>query len=177
MLIGKRLREIREAKGISQVAISRATRLVPPYLSLVENGHTVPSLETLEKWAHALGIPLYEILYDGEQPPQPLKLSTEEEPESLWGDSEQEAQALNQLRRALSKMTQRKRKILLSLAQRMVSRSDNLNSFGICRVLHGTVRVVGHEGGGSSNIQAFESPVASQMARCFPSCEGMAHPT
>lgn len=122
MLIGKRLRGIREAKGISQVAISRATRLAQPYLSRVENGHTVPSLETLEKWANALGIPLYEILYDGEGPPQPLKLTTEKEPELLWGDSEQEAHALNELRQALSKMTQRKRKILLALAQRMASR-------------------------------------------------------
>ncbi len=53
MLIGKKLREIREAKGISQVAISRAAGLVQPYASRVENGHTVPGVETLEKW-HAL---------------------------------------------------------------------------------------------------------------------------
>jgi len=123
MLIGKRLREIREAKGISQVEVSRATRLAQSYLSRVENGHTVPSLQTVEKWGQALGIPLYEILYDGEEPPQPLKLPTEKEPESLWGNSEQEAQALNELRQALSKMTQRKRRILLSLAQRMASSS------------------------------------------------------
>ncbi len=58
MLIGQRLRDIREAKNLSQSDIERATGLVRPYISRVENGHTVPSIETLEKWARALGMPL-----------------------------------------------------------------------------------------------------------------------
>ncbi len=122
MLIGQRLREIREAKGLSQVEISRATGLVQPYLSRVENGHTVPTIETLEKWARALGMPLYGLFYDGEGPPQPLKRSSENKQE-LWGDSEGEWQALAELRQSLAKMNERERKILLSLAERMASRS------------------------------------------------------
>jgi len=122
MLIGQRLREIREAKGLSQVEISRVTGLVQPYVSRVENGHTVPGVETLEKWARALGMPLYGLFYDGEGPPQPLKLSSENVQE-LWGDSEPESQALDELRQSLAKMNERQRKILLSLAERMASRS------------------------------------------------------
>ncbi len=122
MLIGQRLREIREAKGLSQVKISRATGLVQPYVSRVENGHTVPTIETLEKWARALGMPLYGLFYDGEGPPQPLKLPSENVQE-LWGDSEEESQALAELRESLAKMNERQRKILLSLAERMASRS------------------------------------------------------
>ena len=122
MLIGQRLREIREAKGLSQVAISDATGLVQPYLSRVENGHTVPGVETLEKWARALGMPLYVLLYEGEGPPQPLKLPGGSEQE-LWGDSERESQALAGLRESLAKMNDRERKILLSLTERMASRS------------------------------------------------------
>ena len=122
MLIGQRLREIREAKGLSQVKISRATGLVQPYVSRVENGHTVPTIETLEKWARALGMPLYGLFYDGEGPPQPLKLPSENV-QDLWGDSEQESQALDELRESLAKMNERQRKILLSLAERMASRS------------------------------------------------------
>ncbi len=121
MLIGQRLREIREAKGLSQVAISDATGLVQPYVSRVENGHTVPGVETLEKWARALGMPLYGLFYDGEGPPPPLKLPSENEPE-LWGDSERESQALVELRHSLAKMNERERKILLSLTERMASR-------------------------------------------------------
>ena len=122
MLIGQRLREIREAKGLSQVEISRVTGLVQPYVSRVENGHTVPGVETLEKWARALGMPLYGLFYDGAGPPQPLKLSSENVQE-LWGDSEPESQALDELRQSLAKMNERQRKILLSLAERMASRS------------------------------------------------------
>ena len=56
MLIGQRLREIRDAKYLSQDDIERSTGLVRPYISRVENGHTVPSVETLQKWAAALGM-------------------------------------------------------------------------------------------------------------------------
>src|SRR2546429_9627661 len=86
MLIGQKLREIREAKKMSQMEIAESTGLVQPYVSRVENGHTIPGVETLEKWASALKIPLYQILYDGEEPPKPLKLSGNHNP-GLWGNS------------------------------------------------------------------------------------------
>ena len=60
MIIGKRLRDIRDAKNLSQDDIERSTGLVRPYISRVENGHTVPSIETLQKWAAALGMQLYQ---------------------------------------------------------------------------------------------------------------------
>lgn len=122
MVIGQRLREIREAKNLSQGDIAEGTGLVRPYISRVENGHTIPGLETLEKWAHALDMPLYQILYEGEEPPEPLKVPGETDPE-LWGSSRGEAAALNRLRLALKKMDEDGRKVLLSLATRMATRS------------------------------------------------------
>ena len=59
MLIGDRLRAIREAKKLSQGDIERRSGLLRPYLSRIEN-HTVPSVETLEKLARALEVPLYQ---------------------------------------------------------------------------------------------------------------------
>ena len=122
MLIGQKLKEIREAKNMSQVEISEATGLVQPYVSRVENGHTIPGVETLEKWARALGVPLYQILYDGEEPPKPLKLSAGSNQE-LWGSSARESQELRRLQQYLAKMTDEERELLLSLAGRMASRS------------------------------------------------------
>ena len=122
MVIGQRLREIREAKNLSQGDIAEGTGLVRPYISRVENGHTIPGLETLEKWAQALDMPLYQILYEGEEPPKPLKVPGEADPE-LWGSSRGEAAALNRLRLALKKMDEGGRKVLLSLAMRMATRS------------------------------------------------------
>ena len=59
MDIGKGLRELREAKGFSQGDIEKRTGLLRCHTSRVENGYTVPSLETLEKFAKALDLELY----------------------------------------------------------------------------------------------------------------------
>jgi transcriptional regulator with XRE-family HTH domain len=122
MLIGQKLREIREAKNMSQVEIAEATGLVQPYVSRVENGHTIPGVETLEKWASALKVPLYQILYEGEEPPKPLKLSGNHNRE-LWGNSARDSHDLKRLRQFLSKMNEQERELLLSLAGRMASRT------------------------------------------------------
>jgi len=87
----------------------------------VENGHTIPGVETLEKWASALKVPLYQILYDGEEPPKPLKLSGNHKRE-LWGNSARDSHDLKRLRQFLSKMNEQERGLLLSLAGRMASR-------------------------------------------------------
>jgi len=121
MLIGQKLKEIREAKKMSQVEIAVATGLVQPYVSRVENGHTIPGVETLEKWASALRIPLYQILYDGEEPPKPLKLSGNHH--VLWGNSGRQLHDLKRLRQYLAKMNEKERELLMSLAGRMATRT------------------------------------------------------
>jgi transcriptional regulator with XRE-family HTH domain len=70
MLIGQRLREIRESKNLSQGDIKQRTGLIRCYTSRVENGHTVPAIETLEKYARALEVPMYQLFYDGDKPPK-----------------------------------------------------------------------------------------------------------
>ncbi len=57
MIISERLRELREAKQLSQGDIEKRTGLLRCYLSRVENGHTIPAIETLEKMARALEVP------------------------------------------------------------------------------------------------------------------------
>ncbi len=62
MIISERLRELREAKQLSQGDIEKRTGLLRCYLSRVENGHTIPAIETLEKIARALEVPIYQLL-------------------------------------------------------------------------------------------------------------------
>jgi DNA-binding XRE family transcriptional regulator len=69
MIIGERIRLLRETKKLSQGDIEKRTGLLRCYISRVENGHTVPAIETLEKLARAMEIPLYQLFYDGEEPP------------------------------------------------------------------------------------------------------------
>jgi transcriptional regulator with XRE-family HTH domain len=70
MIIGDRIRGMREEKKLSQGDIEKRTGLLRCYISRVEIGHTVPAIETLEKIARALECPLYQLFYEGEEPPK-----------------------------------------------------------------------------------------------------------
>src|SRR6202049_3718175 len=121
MIIGDRLRELREEKKISQGDIEKRTGLLRCYISRVENGHTVPAVETLEKFARALEVPLYQLFYDGNEPPKlpygsRRKLSTSAE----WGDSGKDARLLSKFRHLLSRADEGDRRLLLFMAKKMV---------------------------------------------------------
>ena len=70
MIIGDRLRALRAEKNLSQGDIEKRTGLIRCYVSRVENNHTVPAIETIEKFARALEVPMYPLFYYGEEPPQ-----------------------------------------------------------------------------------------------------------
>jgi transcriptional regulator with XRE-family HTH domain len=73
LMIGERLRTIRESKNLSQGDIEQRTGMLRCYTSRVENGHTVPSLDTLAKYAQAFEIPMYQLFYDGDAEPKQIK--------------------------------------------------------------------------------------------------------
>jgi transcriptional regulator with XRE-family HTH domain len=123
VIIGDRLRALREEKKLSQGDIQKRTGLVRPYISRVENGHVVPSIETLEKFARALEVPMYQLFYDGEEPPKLPNLSTRKSSdEDAWGSTGKDARDLKNLRRLLSKTDEENRKLLLHMAQKMARR-------------------------------------------------------
>jgi transcriptional regulator with XRE-family HTH domain len=123
MIIGDRLREMREEKKLSQGDIEKRTRLLRCYISRVENGHTVPAIETLEKMARALECPLYQLFYEGEEPPKlPDLLKRKSSDEIVWGSTGKEARYLNKFRRLLGKTEESDRKLLLYMAQKMANR-------------------------------------------------------
>lgn len=72
MIVGERLRAVREAKKMSQGDIEERTGLFRCYVSRVENGHTIPSLDTLEKWTKALDINLSQLFSENDEPAQPI---------------------------------------------------------------------------------------------------------
>jgi transcriptional regulator with XRE-family HTH domain len=61
MDIAKRLRELREAKRLSQGDISERSGLTHSYISRVECGHAIPTIQILERWSNALGVPLSQL--------------------------------------------------------------------------------------------------------------------
>ena len=126
MIIGERLRAMREEKNLSQGDIEKRTGLIRCYVSRVENGHTVPALDTIEKFARALEVPLYHLFYEGEQPPTLPHLPKRRTSDDIvWGSSKKEARLLTQLQRLLGRINERDRSFLLFMAQKMARQSSN----------------------------------------------------
>jgi transcriptional regulator with XRE-family HTH domain len=120
MIIGERLREMREEKKLSQGDIEKRTGLLRCYISRVENGHTVPAIETLEKLARALEVPLYQLFYEGDEPPKlPNLLKRKTSDDIVWGSTGKNSVYLHKLVRCLSKTTDSDRKLLLAMAQKV----------------------------------------------------------
>ena len=119
MIIGERLRELREEKKLSQGDMEERTGLFRCYVSRVENGHTIPAIETLEKMARALEVPMYQLFYDGEEPPKLPNLPKRKSDEIAWGSFGKEARYLSKLRRVLGKANEQDRKLIMQLAQKM----------------------------------------------------------
>lgn len=109
MDIGKRLKELREAKGLSQGDVERRSGLLRSYISRVEGGYTAPSLSTLEKFAEALSVEPYQLLFRGDGKPAAVKT--------------QEQDALSKPAKKLVKMfndmSSPDRKLLLTLASKI----------------------------------------------------------
>jgi transcriptional regulator with XRE-family HTH domain len=123
MIIGDRLRTFREEKKLSQRDIERRTGLFCCYISRVENGHTVPAIETIEKFARALEVPLYQLFYDGEEPPKLAVLTRHNaKDDTAWGQSGKNARVLNQFRNLLGRMDAQDTKLLFYMAQQMASK-------------------------------------------------------
>lgn len=114
MQIGLKLRSLREERGMSQGDIEKPTGLLRCYLSRVENGHTVPALETLEKIANAMNVPMHMLFFDGPGEPKPLKLHSGKRPRT----NRQIGQAA-ELEKRMARMNKRDRNLLLMLATKM----------------------------------------------------------
>jgi transcriptional regulator with XRE-family HTH domain len=123
MIIGERLRALRVEKNLSQGDIEEKTGLLRCYVSRVENGHTVPSVETLEKMARALEIPMYKLFYDAEEPPKlPNLLKWKSAEDILWGSSGEHASMLAKFCRLFGRMKEDDRNMLFFMAQKMAKR-------------------------------------------------------
>jgi transcriptional regulator with XRE-family HTH domain len=110
MNIGETIRNYRMRKGMSQGDIEKKTGLLRCYLSRVENGHTIPSLDTLSKIASAMELPLGQFFSEphtnGRTPP-PL--------------TEDEVRFLAQIRRYSSNLNETDRKLVVAMVKKMAS--------------------------------------------------------
>jgi transcriptional regulator with XRE-family HTH domain len=122
VIIGERLKTLRESKNQSQGDVEKKTRLLRCYISRVENGHTVPSVDTLEKLARAFEVPMYQLFHEGDEPIKLANLSKRKTGDDVaWGSSGKDGKVLAQFRRLLSKASDKDRRTLLFMAQKMAA--------------------------------------------------------
>src|SRR5438876_9447322 len=120
MIIGDRLRQMREEKKLSQGDIEKRTGLLRCYISRVENGHTVPAVETLEKLARAFEVPLYQLFYEGQEPPVlPNLLKHRSSDEGVWGSSGKYSRFMCELGSLLGKSRVEDTDMILHITQQL----------------------------------------------------------
>jgi transcriptional regulator with XRE-family HTH domain len=119
MVISDRPKQIRESKNMSQGDIQSRTGLFRCYISRIENGHTVPALETLERLARALELPLYQLFYDGDEKPSVPRTVKNDHGWSMKG---KDAKTLDRFRRLLRRTSDADRKLLMFMATKMAAR-------------------------------------------------------
>lgn len=124
MQIGERIRQLRAQRDLSQGDIEKASGLLRCYISRVEKGRTVPSLETLERFAHALDVPLYRLFFSGDNDGPAARTATRRSLEELAdesGPAGTEARLLLKLRGLVGKLTEADRALLIEFARRLSS--------------------------------------------------------
>ena len=119
MVIGERLRALRKERKFSQGEIEKRTGLLRCYISRVEHGYTVPAIETLEKFARALEVPMYRLFYDGDYPPELPNLPKRR---SEWGSNGEDAKLLAKFRKFFSRMEKDDLGLMMFTAKKMAKR-------------------------------------------------------
>ena len=119
MVIGEKLKALRAQKNLSQGDIQKRTGLLRCYISRIENGHTVPSVDTLEKMARALEIPMYRLFTDDNRVKKPNIPTERARSRAVISKQDRELRTLAKL---LPRMNEKDRGILLHMASKMANR-------------------------------------------------------
>ena len=113
--IGEVIRSYRGQRGLSQGDIERRTGLLRCYLSRVENGHTVPSLETLAKIAEAMEIALADFFPGAETP-------RDRDTQKMLGElSEDEIRFLSEIKKYSTTLSEGDKRLVLAMIRKMAT--------------------------------------------------------
>jgi transcriptional regulator with XRE-family HTH domain len=123
MILGDRIRQLRESKKQTQGDIQARTGLLRCYISRVENGYTVPTIDTLEKFANALEVPLYQLFYEGTDVPAAARAREEAPDDNEWAGSCKDVAYFRKLTKCLGAMSPTDRTALVFMCKAMCQRN------------------------------------------------------
>lgn len=125
MLIGRRLHDLREQKKLSQADVERLSGLRRTYISRVENGHVLPSVETLRKLAVVLGVPLYQVFYNQREPPKRSSPSrSKKSGRQRFETQNKDVRYVIEMHRLIARLDSADLRLLLHIARKMAHRSQ-----------------------------------------------------
>ena len=118
--IGARIRALRDQKQFSQGDVEKRSGLLRHYISRVENGHTMPEVDTLQKLARALGVPLHRLFHDEDVPKSKMQLGGEVSGgDARSAGSDKEERFLRQFCQTLKSIDEAHRELLLHIAKKL----------------------------------------------------------
>jgi transcriptional regulator with XRE-family HTH domain len=120
MVIGEKLKVLRAQKNMSQGDIEKRTGLLRCYISRVENGHTVPSVDTLEKMAQALEVPMYRLFTDEARVNMP-NIAAETVPRRATNLKQE--RVVRAFAKLFARMRDKDRGLLIHMASKMANRA------------------------------------------------------
>ena len=125
-------------------------------------------IETLEKFARALEVPMYQLFYDGEEPPKSNVLTPTED--VGWGNSGRDAQTLHRFRALMSRMNPGDLNLLLAAAQKMARRKKRVSGRRSAGSLNGKSIVASEPTPGSASSRSLRrvQPTRSPRSICRP---------
>jgi transcriptional regulator with XRE-family HTH domain len=112
---------------MSQSDVEKATGILRFHTSRLENGHDAPSLKTLEKYAAAFGVPLWQLFYEGEEPQPSRNMTPHKALQELAGQRGKkgsEARFLLKLKGVLSKIEEPDRELFLAMVRKLAATKE-----------------------------------------------------
>jgi len=123
MIVGERIRALREEQKMTRGDVQKRTGLQRTYIWRVENGFTIPAIETLEKVARGLEVPIYRFFYEGKGAPPLVPVTSDS---GLWGSNGEDKKTLRRFQSCLGHMDESERSLLMYLAEEMARRTDEV---------------------------------------------------
>lgn len=112
---------------MSQSDVGKAAGILRFHTSRLEDGHDAPSLKTLEKYAAAFGVPLWQLFYEGEEPQPSRNMTTHKALQELAGQRGKkgsEARFLLKLKGVLGKIEEPDRELFLAMVRKLAATKE-----------------------------------------------------
>jgi transcriptional regulator with XRE-family HTH domain len=122
--VGTRICAERKARNLSQADLERRCGLARCRISWLEHGRAIPTIETLERIADALEIPVHRLLLEDQGHARESSLPVDSRKQGSGRQGKKGARVFGELRRHLRRMCDEDKVLLVFIAEKMAGRNS-----------------------------------------------------